>query len=208
MAAKTIFTVGHSNHTIGRFIELLKATDIGVVVDTRSHPFSAFADHFSHDLLRTALAANGIKYVFMGRELGGRPDGEEYYDDRGFVLYWKIAQSDLFQNGLSRILAGIDGNRIALMCAEEDPGDCHRRLLVTRVLRERDVQVQHIRGDGRLQSEDELRSDENKQQLSLFQPAQESEWKSTRRPLANSRASKTTIDTEPRLSRSGHLHAY
>ena len=92
----------------------------------------------------------------MGRELGGRPAGAEFYDQEGHVLYSRVAESSLFLEGLERLQEGLREFRLALLCSEENPAACHRRLLVGRVLAERGVAIDHIRGDGRLQSEAEL----------------------------------------------------
>lgn len=152
-----IYTVGHSNHSLEHFLGLLDSAGIEAVVDVRSFPFSRHASQFNREGLSAALALIGVKYVFMGAELGGRPDGEEFYDDDDHVLYGRVAESDLFREGIARLEDGLDRYRVALMCSEEDPTGCHRHLLVTRVLAERGVEVVHLRGDARLQSEEELR---------------------------------------------------
>ncbi len=181
----TIFTVGHSNHSLEVFINLLQSHKINVLVDVRSKPFSRFSPQFNKEGLEKAVKAGGIKYLFLGRELGGRPQDSEFYDNYGFVLYSRIAESPLFLEGIDRLIKGIKTYRVAVMCGEENPANCHRRLLVGRVLGERGVSVRHIRGDGRIQDEDELGRDEyqskgEQAQLSLFEPNEEvPEWKST-----------------------------
>jgi uncharacterized protein (DUF488 family) len=98
--------------------------------------------------------------LFLGKELGGRPESSEFYDAEGFVLYSRIAESPLFLEGIERLITGITTYRVALMCGEENPANCHRRLLVGRVLAKRGVSVRHIRGDGTVQDEDELAQEE------------------------------------------------
>lgn len=154
--ANLIYTIGHSNHPIERFIELLQSFGIEVLVDVRSHPYSRYATHFNADDLKASVLAAGIKYLFLGRELGGRPDGTEYYDAEGYVLYWRVAEAPFFLDGIARLEAGSRKYRVAIMCSEENPAGCHRHLLVGRVLGERGVDVRHIRGDGRLQTTNEL----------------------------------------------------
>lgn len=119
--------------------------------------------------LRTA----GLQYVYLGNELGGRPRSNAYYDNDGRVLYGKVAESSAFQAGLARLENGLHQSLVAILCAEEDPASCHRRLLVSRVLATRGVTVEHIRGDGRLQAEEELQV----AQLGLFD-GMETTWKS------------------------------
>lgn len=182
-ARDLLFTVGHSNHPIDRFLDLLLQHEIEVVVDTRSQPYSRFSPHFNGDALAQHLRRSRIKYLPLGKELGGRPQGERFYDDGGHVLYWKVAQSDFFSRGVQRLLTGLERNfRIALLCSEEDPAVCHRHLLVSRVLTERGIDVRHIRGDGRLEIEQDVRdrargrhAEEQSPFLDVFE---ESEWKS------------------------------
>src|SRR5690349_14592708 len=101
------FTIGHSNHSITRFLDLLRQTRIDVIADTRSVPKSRFACQFDMEPLKLALKDVGISYVFLGRELGGCPRGPEFYDDAGHVLYDKVARSELFLDGISRLQIGL-----------------------------------------------------------------------------------------------------
>ena len=172
-----ILTIGHSNHTFAKFLELLQANEVEVVVDARSHPYSKFSPQFDFESMREALAEAGIRYVALGSQLGGRPRGDEFYDADGHVLYDHVAASPAFNQGLARLKKGIDGYVVALMCGEEDPSGCHRRLLVGKVLAEQGFQVEHIRGDGRLQPDSELEAVPT-DQLSLFESATVPAWKS------------------------------
>ena len=165
MSESRIYSIGHSNHPIEKFLHLLEQHRIEVLVDVRSTPASRFAPQFGHARLRTALVEAGRDYVFLGKELGGRPDGEEYYDEDGRVLYGRRAEAPDFVAGIERLVAlsgasGASGasarRRVAMLCAEENPESCHRRLLVTRMLARRGIAVDHIRGDGRLQADAEL----------------------------------------------------
>ena len=179
-----VLTIGHSNHQIGHFLDLLKSHGVQVVADTRSQPYSEYSSHFDQNPLKKALEAEGIRYVFLGRELGGRPDGDEFYDDQGHVLYDRVSETHVFREGLSRLESGIREYEVAMLCAEENPTACHRRLLVGRVLLDRGIQVDHIRGDGRIQTEDEVaaETDPNRDQLTLFEKVEAEPWKSNPAP--------------------------
>jgi uncharacterized protein (DUF488 family) len=145
-----IFTVGHSNHPIERFVELLTRQAIATVADVRSTPFSRFNPQFNRESLAATLEAAGIRYVFLGEELGARSrDPACYEDDR--VSYAKLAASESFKRGLSRAVAESEDGRLALMCAEREPLDCHRTILVARELEQIDVPVTHILADGSLE---------------------------------------------------------
>jgi len=176
-ATANVLTVGHSNHSIERFLALLESQRVEVIADVRSHPYSRFVAHFNREALSKALADRGLNYAFFGSELGGRPDGDEFYDDEGHVLYGRVACTDFFTSGVDRLDNGLRRFRVAIMCSEEDPTDCHRRLLVTRVLVTRGVEVVHLRGDGRLQREAGLG---DPQQGDLFNGFEETAWRSTR----------------------------
>ena len=180
-----LFSIGHSNHSAEGFVDLLKKHDIDVLVDVRSHPYSRYAPQFDTSGLKALLAKAGVKYLYLGRELGGRPEGNDYYDAEGHVLYALLATSPLFLEGIDRLQKGTQTYRVALMCAEEDPLNCHRRLLIGRVLRECGLALDHIRGDGRLQTEEELlraevRQHSGSEQAGLFDAPQEAAWRSTR----------------------------
>jgi uncharacterized protein (DUF488 family) len=177
-----IFSIGHSNQPVEDFLDLLRQHSIEVLVDIRSYPYSKFATQFDGPELKTAVTRGGLKYLYLGKQLGGRPADPDLYDEQGRVEYGRVAETPLFQEGIARLLKGIESYRVAFMCTEEDPTYCHRHLLVSRVLAERGVEVSHIRGDGQVQSEAALKSQpaEETAQLSLFPGEEYTEWKSIR----------------------------
>ena len=151
-----IWSIGHSNHALPRFLELLRGVGIEVVADVRSQPFSRFSPHFRRRELQSQLVEAGLDYLFIGEELGGRPREPELYDGQGHVLYGELAETERFRAGLRLLLEEAGSRRVAMLCAEEDPSGCHRRLLVARVLADQGVEVTHIRGDGSTVAETEL----------------------------------------------------
>ncbi len=178
-----IYTVGHSNRTLDEFIALLARHEIEVLVDVRSQPYSRYTPQFNGASLKETAPAASVKYLFLGKELGGRPEGPQFYDADGRVRYNLVAESPLFLSGIERLEIGIQRYRVAILCAEEDPTGCHRRLLVGRVLAERGVPVLHIRGDGQVQSEEQVQEAAHDGQLSLFDAQEVREWKSIRSVL-------------------------
>lgn len=183
-----VYTVGHSNITTEEFLQLLSMHSIQVVVDVRSSPYSRFASHFNQAPLRKNLRQNGLHYLFMGDAIGGVPQAPQFYDNEGHVLYGKIAATEAFQSAIGRLLQGLKTYRIALMCGEEPPEGCHRHNLIARVLRERRVRVLHIRGNGKLEDDEDvsrrnrLGTKDNPDQYTLFgeAPAPEEEWRSAK----------------------------
>lgn len=153
--AKDLFTIGHSNHSIFDFLRLLRSQGVTAVVDVRSHPASRFQPQFNREVLAADLKKTKIAYVFLGLELGARrAETTCYVNDR--ADYRLIAELPIFQEGLQRLREGMGKYRIALMCAERDPIDCHRAILVCRHLRKEDIVIRHIREDGRLETHEAL----------------------------------------------------
>ena len=146
----TIYTVGHSNHPIGNFISLLTDNGITALADVRSQPFSRRCPQFNKQRLAAILAQHGVAYVFVGQELGARSNDDSCYD-HGQVQYQRLAATPLFKQGIDRVLTGAEKFRVALMCAEKEPLDCHRTLLVSRALERRGASIAHILADGSIE---------------------------------------------------------
>jgi len=154
VSTSVIYTVGHSTHEAETFIGLLLDRRVTAIADVRSVPFSRWQPQFNEDVLKRSLADHGIRYVPLGKELGARTDDRSCYVG-GRVQYRRLAATDLFRQGLERVLVGSDREQVALMCAEGEPLECHRMVLVARELVSVDRQVQHIHPDGRLESHDD-----------------------------------------------------
>lgn len=153
----TIYTVGHSNHSIENFISLLTANGITAVADVRSRPFSRRYPQFNKERLAAALTRQGIAYVFLGRELGARSENPCCYEN-GKVQYVRLAAAPAFKAGIERVLAGAVKFHVALMCAEKEPLDCHRTLLVSRALELAGASIAHILADGSVEPQDKTMS--------------------------------------------------
>ncbi|MEG4493858.1 DUF488 domain-containing protein [Microcoleus sp. D3_18_C4] len=151
-----LFTIGHSNLSIEAFILLLQQHGITAVADVRSHPFSRYLPHFNKSEIKASLSSVGIQYVFLGKELGARPEDLSYYDTSGKALYDRIAATSLFSAGIQRLLKGAANYKISLMCAEKDPITCHRTILVCYNLKNFNLQINHILSDGNLESHQDL----------------------------------------------------
>jgi uncharacterized protein (DUF488 family) len=149
-AAVDLFTVGHSNHPIERFLELLTDARIETLVDVRSTPFSRRFPWFSHGPLAEHLRETGIAYQWRGEALGGRPADPALTRD-GVADYAAMAAAPAFQAALDSVIADARKARSCLMCAEREPLDCHRCLLIGRALAERGVHVDHILADGTIE---------------------------------------------------------
>src|SRR5215469_7180277 len=113
----TLFSIGHSNQSIEAFLALLQQHQIQVLVDVRSSPYSKYVPQFNSTPLAVAVRQAGIKYMFMGKELGGRPDGDEFYAPDGRVLYNRVAEAAFFLQGINRLKEGAKTYRVALMCS-------------------------------------------------------------------------------------------
>lgn len=149
-----LLTVGHSTHTIEYFISLLRGHEVTAVADVRSVPASRFTPQFNGETIRLALEHAGIRYVFLGNELGARSSDPRCYID-GKVQYGRLSETPEFAAGIDRLIDGAGRERIAIMCTEQEPLDCHRTVLVSRVLGARGMQVSHIHSDGSLEGHDD-----------------------------------------------------
>lgn len=149
---KPIKTIGHSNHPIERFVALLKAGGVERLVDVRSTPWSRRHPQFGRDKLSKSLAEAGIAYVHEGAALGGKPvsksDGGSSYD--------QLAARPEFKSALDRVIEGAGDTTQCLMCAEKEPLDCHRTVLVSRRLAERGVAIEHLLADGSMRLHHEV----------------------------------------------------
>ena len=153
----TVYTIGHSNHDQGTFLELLRSHAITAVADVRSRPYSGYNPQFDREILQRVLLKHGIKYVFLGVELGAR-SSDSYCYEGGVVQFERLAQTPEFGRGLERITLGAEQYRVAMMCAEKEPLECHRTILVARELRRLRIEVAHIHADGRLEQHEEALS--------------------------------------------------
>jgi len=180
-----LYTIGHSNHEQEHFRELLKRHQIDVLADVRSQPYSRHTPQFNAEELKAALTAEGIQYVFLGDQLGGRPSDPEHIDREGRALYYRMARSAAFLQGIDRLASGMAKYRVAIMCSEEDPTVCHRFLLVSRVMAQRGTEVRHIRGDGSLDPDERIRaaSGTSRHQGLLFPEMEDDSWRSLRSVL-------------------------
>lgn len=144
-------SLGHSNHSIGTVIGLLRDAGATAVADVRSSPSSRFCPQFNRTAFSARLEESGVRYVFLGAELGGRPVRHELYEG-AVANYPEMARTPQFLAGIDRLTAGAAQFTIALVCAEADPLHCHRCLLVGRHLCEHGHDLDHIHADGHLES--------------------------------------------------------
>lgn len=146
----TIYTIGHSDHNLEDFVDLLQRHGVDTVVDVRSQPYSRWVPAYNRETLRDALQAAGLTYVYMGEPLGGRPTDSSLYGTDGTVpAYERIAATPAFQAGLSALMRLADQAHAVIMCSEADYHDCHRARLITPSLLALNAHVVHILPDGR-----------------------------------------------------------
>ncbi|MBM3758992.1 MAG: DUF488 domain-containing protein [Acidobacteria bacterium] len=142
---QSLFTIGHSNHSIDAFVKILLAHNIAQVVDVRTFPSSRYSPQFNQQQLSESLAAAGIDYVWAGKDLGGRRKERNT----------ELRQTGSFKAALRDLIRQSQRQNTTLMCAEEDPFQCHRRYLIARALMEdfSFLDIEHIRKDSTLQRE-------------------------------------------------------
>ena len=163
----SIFTLGHARHEWPVFWELLRAAGVLVVLDIRSQPHSRHGRHFGKTALSTALRSAGLSYFYLGAELGGRPEGEQWYREDGSLDHELRVASEVFAAGIARVGELASRAPAVLLCAEEDPVGCHRHRLVAPALEAQGWTVLHLRANGAVESEAALRK-RCRPQLVLF----------------------------------------
>jgi uncharacterized protein (DUF488 family) len=177
--AHAVWTIGHSTHPFERCVELLREQRIEFVIDVRSYPYSRHAPQFNREDLGPHLGEHGLHYLFLGTELGGRPRSEEHYDKDGHALYGRMSKEEPFKAAVARIIGGAAAHRLALLCSEGNPHECHRRLLVGKVLTDHGIELRHILPDGTVHPELAVHLRDDGEQFSFLNDA-EITWRSTR----------------------------
>jgi uncharacterized protein (DUF488 family) len=152
-----IFTIGHGIRPLPTFLNLLDQYSIDFLIDIRSVPYSAYNPQYRQDELARALREVGIRYVYLGDALGGRPSDPSCYNSDGKIDYEKVSTKGFFKAGLERVIIAYEKNiRVALMCSESKPANCHRSKLVGRALQHYDIPVAHIDENGVLRAQQQL----------------------------------------------------
>jgi len=151
-----VFTIGHSNATARKLLSLLDKNKIQLLTDVRSTPYSRYSPQVNRETLQSMARRSGIKYLFMGDCLGGKPKEVNVHDEIGNFDYSELAATDRFTEGMKRLLEAAQRYRVCLLCAEEDPSRCHRGLLISRELAKLGIEVRHIRHDGNVELQTDL----------------------------------------------------
>lgn len=141
----TIYTTGYAGHTIPSLVQLLQAIGITVLADVRSTPFSGRRPEMDKPALMQALRDGGMRYIFMGEQLGGRPRNPKLYR-AGKIDPQALLAHEGYKTGVARLIAGAAEHTICLLCAERDPISCHRGLYIAESLQEAGMQVRHLIG--------------------------------------------------------------
>lgn len=154
MEKKALYTIGHGNRTPENFIGLLRDFKIQYLIDVRSQPYSKFNPHFNQNELKFFLENHGIKYVFMGDTIGGRPKDVSCYDHEGKIDYEIVKNKTFFQTGIDRLrIAYKKDFNVVLMCSESNPCECHRSKLIGRVLANDNITLKHIDENGKTKTQ-------------------------------------------------------
>ena len=163
-----IYTIGYGSRSMAEFIETLHQYNIAYLIDVRSVPHSGYKKEFSKKPLAKELEQHGIRYVFMGDLLGGKPDDESCYVN-GMVDYEKVKRTELFQRGIERLRTAFSQQqRVALMCSEGKPEHCHRTKLISATLTTQDLPVVHIDENSEHKTQEEIIERITGGQLNLF----------------------------------------
>ena len=167
-ARTPLYTIGYGSRTLEEFLALLQAHRIEYLVDVRTAPYSKFKQEFNKDLLQHHLEKAGLHYLFMGDSIGGQPKDPACYTD-GKVDYDKVRARPYFQAGIERLKkAFAQQQRLALMCSEGRPEECHRSKLIGETLAEAGIPVCHLDENGQLLTHQQVIDRLTHGQLDLF----------------------------------------
>lgn len=152
-----IYTIGHSNYTVERLIDMLKYYHIDCVVDIRGTPYSKYNIQFDKETIKETLTKVGFVYIYMAKELAAKRESKISYYDEGYSDFERVVLEEDFKKGIERLREGCKkGYRIALMGAMQDPNRCHRSILVGRALRDNGFEVRHILDDYAIASQEDM----------------------------------------------------
>ena len=152
-----LYTIGHGTRPIAELINLIKSFGVEYLADVRSRPYSKYNPQYNRESLFTALEKEGIRYVYLGDELGGRPDDPACYDSRGKIDYAFVRRQTFFRKGLERLkVAQSKELKVVLLCSESKPQQCHRSRLIGRALIEEGLTLRHIDEKGIVKDQHEL----------------------------------------------------
>ena len=152
-----IYTIGHSNYTVERLIDMLKHYNINCVVDIRGTPYSKYNIQFDKETIRYTLSKAGFIYIYMAKELAAKRINKQSYNEEGYSDFEKVIKENEFIEGIERLKNGCNkGYKIALLGAMQEPIRCHRSILVGRALRENGFNVKHILDDYSIASQEDI----------------------------------------------------
>lgn len=177
-----IYTIGHTHHTIAKFLAFLDKYNIDYLMDVRSVPYSRYAEQFNREALKKVMDKTSVKYVFMGNYFGARQQNPDLYNEAGYLDFEKVRSYQPFIMRVDNLILGLKkGNNIALMCTEKHPIDCHRAILIARAFELKGIGVKHILEDGSCITQDELNQNllemyfPKRNQMSLFEATAETD---------------------------------
>ena len=145
--APKVFTIGHSNHLFSTFLELIQKHDINLVADVRTNPYSKHSPHFNKKPLQKSLEESLIKYVYLGKNMGGKPRDKKFYHNHE-LIYHRLEKDEKYQEALNELIKLTEKNQIVIMCSEEDPKACQQHNLIVQSLLKKGFEISHIRGHG------------------------------------------------------------
>ena len=164
-----VYTIGYGSRSIEEFIEVLQHHNIAYLIDVRSTPYSRYKPEFSKEALAADLERHQIRYVFMGDTLGGHPNDEDCYDEKGQVDYEKVKDTESYRSGIERIQTAFNQQQcVALMCSEGKPEQCHRSKLIGASLDDQDISLIHIDENSEQQTQEKIIERLTGGQLPLF----------------------------------------
>lgn len=152
-----IYTIGHSNYSVERLVDMLRRYNIDCIVDIRGIAYSQYNVQYNKDIMKSTLSGTGISYIYMGNIFGVNRETAESYNEEGYAEFDRIVKEDSFKKGIERLKDGCrKGYNIALLGAMQEPIRCHRSILVGRELIKKGFDVNHIMHDYSIAKEEDI----------------------------------------------------
>jgi uncharacterized protein (DUF488 family) len=171
-----LFTVGYTSFTLPQMLEVISDYGIDVVVDVRSNPFSAHYPDYNKNIFESVLRKHKISYHNYAEEFGAQQTDIKYYSKDGYLDFELFAKSEPFLKGFARIDESVkSGDSVMLMCAEKDPAQCHRAVMISKVFANNGYDVKHLLQDGTIKSQSDIETQlldkyfPNRMQQSIFE---------------------------------------
>ena len=171
----TIYTIGYSGFSMNDFLNTISSHKISLIVDVRSQPYSRFFPDYNIESLKIFLAQKGIFYRNYDKAFGARQENHSFYSKDGYLDFEQFTKSEQYIYGFEKLVKSMKQDYMfALMCAEKDPINCHRSIMIARTFSNVGYNVIHLMPDDIVMTQQDIeerlldRYFTNREQATIF----------------------------------------